>query len=399
MNRYVLSALAFATASSLASAGTEVSAERGDWLSLDREISNLSTTLSNQGPSGFALSGFLRGRFVWSSDIDDVNGTGDDLTGFGVDNIRLNFDGSIGDYGVHVSADGADYQQPTAGSMPSILNGIMGGGAMYVGPNQGGQGYVGDIGTPSSLQIVDAFITTSFGNDVNLTVGQFRAPFVNNALIDADRLLGPERTFLGAAWDGRDLGVMLNGMAGRFGWWVAAQNGVDSVAEEFNFTLRASYTLLGAGGPPTVLGAHGMGQDEHLYVAGAYSMDDEDPTTGDDRNAWVVEAGYRTGPWFVSAEYGFMDEGFFPNAVGGPDDIMPIAVLASFAFAADWEAWVQLEDLDDEDDTTVYQFGVNYYQAAQDAKWYAAYQIADSDNSMLDYDNIVIGYTVSVGRP
>ncbi len=400
MNRYVFGALAFATASSLASGGTEVSSERGDWLSLDREISSLSTSLSNQGPSGFALSGFMRGRFQWSSDIDDVNGTGDDLTGFGMDNIRLNFDGSIGDYGVHVSADGVQYSaKSSTPNNSSILSSINGGGVQYSGPNSGGQAYVGDIGTPGSLEIVDAWITSPLGNNVNVTVGQFRAPFSNNALIDADRLLGPDRTFLGAAWDGRDLGVMFNGMSGRFGWWVAVQNGVDGVAEDFHYTLRASYTLLGAGGPPTVLGAHGMGQDEHAWVSAAYTSDDEDAVTGDDRTAYIIEGGYRTGPWFVSGEYGMMDEGFFPNTVGGPDDISPIAVLASYNFNNDWEAWVQLEDLGDDDDTTVYQIGVNYYQAAQDAKWYAAYVMTDSDNSAIEYDKIVLGYSVSVGRP
>ena len=398
MNRFVFGALAFATASSLASGGTDVSSERGDWLSLDREISSLSTTLSNQGPSGFALSGFMRGRLQWSSDIDNVNGTGDDLLGFGLDNIRLNFDGSIGDYGVHVSADGVSFAPKTVtpGSS-SVLGSIMGGG-QYVGSGYNGQGYVGDIGSAGNLQIADAWITSAIGNDVDITVGQFRAPFSNNALVDADRLLGPERTFLGSAWDARDLGVMVNGISGRFGWWVAVQNGFDGVADDLHYTLRAAYTLLGSGGPPTVLGAHGMGQDEHAWVAASYSSDDES-ALGDDRTAWLIEGGYRTGPWFVAGEFGFMDEGFFPAAAGGPDDINPIAVMASYAFNNDWEAWVQLEDLDDEDDTTVYQIGVNYYQAAQDAKWYAAYQMADSDNNALEYDKLVIGYSVSVGRP
>ena len=72
---------------------------------------------------------------------------------------------------------------------------------------------------------------------------------------------------------------------------------------------------------------------------------------------------------------------------------------ASYSFGNDWEGWVQLEDLGDDDDTSVYQFGVNYYQAAQDAKWYAAYVMTDSNNRAIDYDKVVLGYSVSVGRP
>ena len=112
MNKFVLSALALTTTSGLAAAGTGSE----EWLTLDREIESLASTLAPQNAdSGVTVHGFVRSSYVTSGDI--LVGTSD-LGGFNMDNIRLSVEGTVGDFTVFVSAEGSSSVVSTTGTTP-----------------------------------------------------------------------------------------------------------------------------------------------------------------------------------------------------------------------------------------------------------------------------------------
>lgn len=395
MNRFVFGALAVTTASSLAFAGSE-SGEAEDWLALDREIDSLASSL-NQGPTGFAVSGFLRSHLKFASDIENVGGSTNDLTGFGMDNARVHLDGSVGDYMVHVGFDFANFSEAStaSGNPPggtSIIGNVEGG--IATPGNNGGNGYFGEIGEPGTGSLIDAYISTPISNEINFMMGQFRTPFSQSGLYDADRLILPYRTFNGSIWDARDLGIQVNGTYDRFAWWVSAQNGIDGAGDEFHYTARVLATLIGSAGLPTVEGSYGAAQADRLWVAAAYTDDDENPATSEDRSAFLIEGGWNSGDWGVQAEYADYDDGW--TATG--DSISPLSITANWLFNPDWEAALRWDNVDDDDDTELWTIGVNWYQSGHNAKWQAAYTTTDSDIDSLEYDIFSIGYSVSVGR-
>ena len=93
MNKFVIGALAFSAAGTLAFGNNGAE----DWSSLDREIESLATSLAPQG-GGFSVDGYLRSRYANSSDVAIGSG---DLSGFNIDNARVELNGSVGDYGAH----------------------------------------------------------------------------------------------------------------------------------------------------------------------------------------------------------------------------------------------------------------------------------------------------------
>lgn len=390
MNRFLVSALALCTASSLASGGTP-SPESEDWLSLDREIESLAASLS-QGSNGFEVSGFLRVFLEYSNDIEDVNGSGNDLTGFSLMNGRVMFDGAIEDYSIHIGLEGTEVDE-TDSTNGSSLQGNVEGGVITPGTN-GADVYLGEIGMAGSVSLIDAYMSTPLNEDISFMMGQFRTPFLNSGLVEADRLVLPYRSFNGAVWDARDLGVQFSGIHDRFQWWAAAQNGIDGAGDELHYTVRGAVDLLGEGGMPTQEGSHGKSQAEHLFVAAAYTMDDENPGTNDDREAIGIEAGYNQGNFSVGGEWVDYDDGFTNNG----DSLNPWAIMGSFLFNPEWEVAARAEWVEDDDDTEIYSLGVNYYVSGHAAKWQLAWSKVDSDINSLDYDIVSLGFTGGIGR-
>ena len=365
MNKFVFGALAF-------SAGTLCFAnESEEWPTLDREIENLASSLS-QGGGGMGVSGFLRSSYTSSSDValPDPNGGGtNDLGGFSIDNVRLNFDGSVGDFTVHVAVEGS---------------------------NDVGIGAGGTFGVAGTTGVLDAWAALNITEQVAVTMGQFRPPFQGDSLRDEDQLLFIDRTVTGDWWAnviGRDQGVMFSGNFDALGWWVALQNGVDAAGDDLVISARVAFNAMGTG-VGAVEGAYGASDESNLTLAAGY-YDDSNVTDGD---AISFDADYTRGAMafaFSLVDYGD-GLGGVPtvNAAGGET---PWDATFSYMFSPDvWEAAVRYDDFDDVDDTTLITLGINRYVEGHAAKWQVNYSTSDSDVAANEADVIQLGLTVSV---
>jgi len=377
MNKFVLSAIALTTAGGLASAGTGSE----EWLTLDREIESLASAqaATTTSTSGFTVDGFLRTSYVNSSDYSVPNEAGEnDLGGFSIDNVRVDVTGTVGDYMLYVQLEGASLfgeSGPTDGLLPYPI----------------GAGY----GTGGSVYVLDAYAAWNISDQFRLTMGQFRSPFLGTAQRNENELLFLDRTVVGHLWSQRDQGVMLSGQYDMLGWYIAGQNGIDTLGDDLSFSGRVSFDAMGAGtGGAGLEGAYGAAEGTNLSFGAGYYWDDD--SVVDDLSAWNLEGTLVMGPLSAEASYVDHDDGF-GTLLGLSSGPAILALTGGFMFVPDrWEAAVRWEDLDDDDDTSVITLGVNYYAVGHDAKWQLNYAMIDSDADEVDGDYLGIGLTVGV---
>lgn len=364
MNKFVIAALALTAASTLSYAGSETK----EWSGLDRDIESLRLNQAAPAATGFGVGGYVRSRYANSSDVD-VDGnpaTNDDLGGFNIDNARLIFDGSQGEYGVHIELDAA-----------------------------GG-----------SATLLDAFATFRIAEGITGQMGQFRAPFLWSALIDDNHLVLLDRTFSGNVFASRDQGLQVSGVFDQFGWWVALQNGQDGVADEYAWTARVQFNALGAG-VGWQEGAYGASDETSLTVGAGYT-DDGTPSDG---AAFCIDVGFTQGAFSAHAELVDYDDDV--TQTPGLNTSTGVISSAGIAATADaetpWSATVgymitpneyeivgRYEDIDDTNDTTAWVLGVNRYVAGHNAKWTLQFSSSDSDNTGIEADTLALGLTVGV---
>lgn len=362
MNKFVIATLALTAASSLSFAGSETK----EWSSLDRDIESLAM---NQGAaaSGFGVNGYVRSRYANSSDVD-VDGnqaTSDDLGGFNVDNARLVFQGSQGEYGVYISLDAA---------------------------------------STGSADLLDAYATFHIAEGVTGQMGQFRAPFLWSSLIEENHLILLDRTFNGQANSGRDQGVQVSGTFDQIGWFVALQNGQDGVADEYVWTARVQFNALG-GGTGMQEGAFGATDETQLTVGAAY----RDDGTPNDGSAFCIDATFTQGAFSAHAELvDYEDDVSLSPALATSTGVItptgavadaetPWSVTVGYMITPNaYEIVGRYEDIDDTNDSTAWALGVNRYVGGHNAKWTLQYTSTDSDNAGIEADTLALGLTVGV---
>lgn len=373
MNKFVLSALALTTTGGLAAAGTGSE----EWLTLDRELESLASTLDHHEGSGLTVHGFIRSSYVNSGDI--AVGTSD-LGGFNMDNIRLSVEGTVGDFTVFVSAEGSSSVVPTTGT--TVLPFVTGSGGAF--------------------GVLDAYASWNINEMLRLTMGQFIAPVLGSAAINENHLLFLNHTVSGALFNARDTGVKLAGQYDMFGFWVSVINGGDVTGDELAYALRAEFYAMGGGVGSTVEGAYGSSQGNRLSVgAGYYNDDGAIP----DNVAFAVDANFVSGPLSAAAEIVDYDTGA-ASATGliGPIgtaalevDSTPFSAQVGFMIVPDqWEAALRYQDLDTTTDTSIITVGINYYMSGHDAKWQLNFESVSDDVSAAEFDWFGIGLTASV---
>jgi hypothetical protein len=360
MNKFVLSALALTTASGLAAAGTGSE----EWLTLDRELDSFASTLAPQEESGLTVHGFVRSSYVNSG--DDPLGTGTDLGGFNMDNVRLSVEGTVGDFTVFVSAEGSGSVVPTTGT--TVLPFVVGSG--------------------SSFGVLDAYAAWNINEMLRLSMGQFLVPVLGNGLIGENHMLFLNHTVNGAIFNSRDTGLMLNGQYDMFGFWVSIINGSDSVADELAYAARFEFYAMGGGVGSTVEGAYGSEQGNRLTLGAGYYNDDGATA---DNIAFAVDANFVSGPLSAAAEIVDYDEGgFIPDST-------PFSAQVGFMFVPEqWEAALRYQDLDTDTETSIITVGINYYMSGHDMKWQLNYESVSDDVSADEFDWFGLGLTASV---
>lgn len=369
MNKFVFGALAFSASTLSFANGSE------EWPTLDREIETLASSLS-QGGGGVGVSGFVRASYAASSDVavpDAVNGGANDLGGFSMDNIRLVFTGSVGEFNLHIAVEGS---------------------------SDIGMGAFGNVGGAAAQGILDAWASMNITDDIAVTLGNFRAPFQGDSLRDENQTLFIDRSISGDRWAGRDAGLMFSGNFDALAWWIAGQNGSSAAGDELAISLRAAFNAMGTG-IGGVEGAYGAGDESTLTFAAGY-YDDGNITDG---SAISVDADYARGALSAAFSVVDYDDGMggavlpidIVNAVGAELGTTPWDATVSFMISPDqWEAAARYDDFDDADSTTMITLGINRYLEGHAAKWQINYSTIDSDMTANEIDMIQLGLTVSV---
>lgn len=360
MNKFVLGALALSATSVPTLAGTETD----EWLALDRDIESLATRLAPQGGSGATVDGFVKTSYASSG---DVTVAGNDLGGFSIDNARLNFRGTVGDYSIFIEAEGS--------TDPGFAHTF------------GSTGVAGGVG------ILDAYAAWNFTDQIKGQMGDFRPPFLASSQRSEDNLLFMDRSTQGDIWAFRDAGLMVSGSFDQLAWAVAAQNGADGAGDDNAICARVAFTAMGApqGANEGSVGASG---DSNLTIGVAY-YDDAFVTDG---TAIGGDVYYTMGALSASAEIVDYDDGFgFLLPAGAVIGESPWNLAVGYMFAPDqWEAAVRWEDMADANDTSALTVGVNYYQAGHAAKWQLNYSSVTSDAAANEIDLIQVGLVVSI---
>jgi hypothetical protein len=362
MKKLVYSALA------LTLTGLPALATDNGWSGLDKEIESLSASLSTADSNAPHINGWIRTSYRHSSDDFYTGGSGNpDQSGFQFDTVRLNIEGDVSDnYGYKLSFDLGD-----------------GNGAGH-GPSPNG-----------ALTLRDAYATWRIAEGIKGKLGRYKEPVLHSALTPEPWLLFIDRTGLGAAMSQRDLGLAISGTFDVLSWWLSFQDGSDGQADEHKYTVRVTANLVGTAGDKLMEGAYGAGDNTVVTVGAAY----QDDTFLDNGRIIAGEASLNMGPFSLAAEVVDFDTG--TADVFGRTDILndvsnttPWDVTVSYAITPDWELAGRYEDTDDNDNTTSYAIGVNYYVHGHDIKWQAQWRKINTDNAVGDSDQIGVGLTL-----
>ena len=245
MNKFVIGALAITSAGSLAYAGGD---ETRAWSTLDRDILSLTQNQGAPAAGAFGINGFVRARGVRSNDVDASTAAGNqDLSGFLLDNARLEVNASQGDYGAFMSIDAANSSDPTKDGTATLL---------------------------------DAFATFKIAEGVSGQAGRFKKPFLwSGFMVNDNNMVLLDHTFNSQNFQGREDGVQLSGVYDHLGWWAALQNGVDGMEGDISWTARIAVNALGTGIGKQE-GAFGASGETSIMLGAGYTDDEGADQTG-----------------------------------------------------------------------------------------------------------------------
>lgn len=354
--------------------GTEPSS---DWLGLDEELNAVASPVALQG-GGVSLGVLFRGAYV-STGMDDFAGFGADQLGMTVDDVELWHEGSIEQYSWRVSVDFGTAQSP-----------------YYIGNLLSGS--IANTSRTDTLE--DAYVDWHLDERFSLRLGHFIFPTSFASETDPGSTLFMDRSTSGEFYHAYDLGAMLSGDYDVFEWAIGILNGTDGTGDEHATALRGVYNLGdGANGE----GARGAADEFAASIGVSYVEDgaiDDSETITIDALGSVGQFGFGgefvtygdahggTGPFAASSGLSY-DAGEGPTV---------FSVFGSFLINENWEAAVRFEDFDDNGETTAISFGVNFYQAGDNAKWQLLYKDVASDVASNEGSIIAVGITVGASR-
>lgn len=366
------SALAFAALGATAHA-TDPAVEAGpaesDWARLDREIGELSSSLSRQA-SETNVGGLIRVLYARSHDrafelnaagtASSVN-SGNDIGGFAFSEVDLFAEGSINeeyDWRIQVDLDGG------------------------------------------AARLEDAYGRYK-GQGYDLTGGQFKAPVLQSNRVYPENQLMMFRTFIGQIFDFWNTGAMVSTSYEQFRAFFAVQNGADAVAEDLLFSSRVEFNL--NGGTGDLEGAWGADDEVAATFGAMWFKDETDFAEGDAFGADVsVTAGIFSfhgeivnfdGPLLANATTGTSN---IPAGFGGAGGAIfgPVFLPINYAEASgggfrvdnptlwnstasvlleqlDLELGLRLEVYDDPGNTRSATLHANWYRSGRNAVWQA----------------------------
>ena len=345
MNKFVYSALAATLVS------TSGFASETEWNELDRELDAMSATLATEN-GGPTLGGWVMTNWLYSGDDAYSPMHNSDLSAFWFQSIRLNVDGATADYGYHVSLEGMEF-------------GVF------------------------AVSIYEAYGTFNLGEYVMGTMGQFKIPFLRSGLLNQNRLMFTDRSRIATnsmmpfALPTTEPGLMFSGNFEMVDWALAGQNGSDTIGDEYRFTGRLNFDLMGDGAGHYLEGAYNASDGLNWSAAIAYT----DDGFLNDGARIGVDTYLTTGPFSAWAEV-------VDNDVDVGDST-PWDIAASYAFTDQWEVGIRYEDWDDLASSSDITIGVNRYISGHDVKWQLDWRSTSSDLTAQEGDLITLGLVVS----
>lgn len=332
MNKLVYGAIAL-TAVSASAFATD-----NGWVSLDQEINNLNASLSAQNATGPKVGGYVQVRYDNSTDIqinDPVSTTDHDLSGFSLNNVRVEITGDAG----------SDYSYKVSFELSS-----------------------------GTADLKDAYAKFKIGEDVSGKIGQFKANFLRSSTVSDNKTLFLDRTVIGSGheWNDRDVGLEFGFHYDTIDVTASVQNGTDLQGDELELCAKLNINLMG-GGVGKVEGAYGAGDSTALSAGLSYMEDANLPES----SLVGAELELTSGPFSLAGEMVMLDVDNFidfgPGGVLFTTDSTPWNATGSYLFSDMWEGAVRFEDMDDVDSSSQMTVGVNYYVSGHDIKWTAQY--------------------------
>ena len=140
-------------------------------------------------------------------------------------------------------------------------------------------------------------------------------------------------------------------------------------------------------------GAYG-GPDELAGTAAVAMYDDGNTTDG---TATLIEAHVANSQYSAGVELFDADAMGVSAAAGASlavDDATAMTLYGTYMLTPDqWELGVRFQDMDDADDTTVTEVGINHYIDGHNLKYAIGYRSIGSDNAGLEADIIQVQLT------
>jgi hypothetical protein len=326
------------------------------WPEGDEELRRQAAEIASSLQSGWNLDlhGFLRTSFFASGDVDIYPGS--DAAGVSLDSVRLWVDSELEDWHLRLGVRGE------TGS---------------------GRTFFGVASDPSLVRQIDATLSREIADEIWVTVGRFRPPFISSGMRDEDELLFYDRTFIGTDWDFYRGGAMVHGRYGQLRGWLSAQNGTDGFGEGVAWTLRGMWDVLGEGSGYDREGAYGAAEELGLSVGGALYYD----TETDNASAQAIEVRLTAGEVSLGGEV--VDKG------DGLGDLYSWAAMASWLFADDLELGLCVEDFDRDDGTDLARLSLTWYAIGEHVKVQAVLADADSNAPLAEAELVLLGLTAA----
>ena len=366
MNKFVFGALAAAACGSVGFAGND----DGTWSGLDQELRSLATLPAQGG--GPDIGALIRSSYASvDSDLMGPSST-TEIGGWVFQDVDIWAEGEVGDFDWRVSFD---------------LDGSSSGGL----GSFSGLGLAGvSMGTGGGAALEDAYADWAVADNVAITWGQFKAPKLLTQSVDPENQLFINRSFLGAAFDSWDAGVMAHGDAADFDWWVAIQNGADGIVDEYAITARGQYDINGGAGG--MEGSQGSSDDLAATLGIMWCQDDGLGAAATDNTIFGIDGAGSMGAFGGGFEFADLD-----RDVG---DGTPWAIYVSYMLSPDqWEAAVRHEDVELGTTTaTRTTLGINWLQAGNNAKIQLNVSNVEIDNTTFDGTVFELGLTVGSSR-
>lgn len=327
------------------------------------------------------VGGLLQAGFVYNNhDTDDGAGGDEDRWGFEMKRTQLSFWG-------HVVNPNWMYK----------IEGEFSRGSTSVDPDDDGNdsGFfldLGGAGTSSesdcSFCLLDAWIAHNCGNGLVVYVGQYKAPFLHEEMVDDQYSLAYDRSAISEAFTSSFVqGIMVHyrqdvwEIYGSFDDGPRSSNSTAlSYDTEFSFHARANWLIAGTW-EQQAQHTSPRGQEFGARLGGAIRyMMEEFGTPGPgafgeaELFSWTIDGSVHFGgASLMAAIVGNMVDF---EAAGSPDfDPWGIMVQGGFYLTDEWEIFGRFEwadpDIAGVEDLTLLTFGVNYYFAGQQVKWTA----------------------------